>query len=151
MGEAMGRFETRILGSEILCTINPIKEFEMRLRTLMLIGMVLAFLFALALLLGPAIILKFFGLTGSATEVVLGQLLGAGLIGIGVLCWFAKDSAEPQGTVLSLFVGNAVAFVVALLAVLAKVPKGGNAWIVVILFLLFAGGFAYFQFAGPRE
>ncbi len=122
----------------------------MRLRTLMLIGMVLAFLFALALLLGPAIILKFFGLTGSATETMLGQLLGAGLIGVGILCWFAKDGTEP-GPVLALFVASAVAFVVTLLSILAKVPKGGTAWIAAILLLLFAAGFAYFQFAGPRE
>ncbi len=123
----------------------------MRLRTLMLVGMVVAFLFALGLLLGPAIILKFFGLTGSATEVVLAQLIGAGLIGVGILSWFAKDSAEPQGTVLSLFIASAVAFVITLLAILAKTLKGGNAWIVAILFLLFAIGYAYFQFIGPRE
>jgi hypothetical protein len=115
--------------------------------------MVLAFLFALALLLGPAIILKFFGLTGSATEVLLAQLVGAGLIGVGVISWFAKDydAAAMHGTVLALFVASAVAFVVALLGVLAKVPKSANAWIVVILFLVFAAGFAYFQFFGPRE
>ncbi len=126
----------------------------MRLRSLLLIGMVLAFLFALALLLGPAIILKWFGLTGSPTEALLAQLVGAGLIGVGVMSWFAKDFADAQalqGTVLALFIASAVAFVVSLLGILSKVAKGGNAWIVVILFLLFAIGFAYFQFFGPRE
>ncbi|HEY6073162.1 MAG TPA: hypothetical protein VIV15_07165 [Anaerolineales bacterium] len=129
----------------------------MRLRTLLLVGTVLAFLFALALLLGPAIILKFFGLTANATEVLLAQVIGAGLIGVGLLCWFAKDFGEAQalqGTVLALFVASAVAFVVSLLGVLAKVPRGAsaaNAWIPVILFLLFAAGLAYFQFFGPRE
>ncbi len=123
----------------------------MRLRTLMLIGMVVCFLFALALLLGPAIVLKFFGLTGSATEAVLAQLIGAGLIGAGVLSWFAKDSTEPHATVLPLFIGSAVAFVVTLLAILAKVMKSGNSWIAAILLLLFAAGYAYFEFIGPRE
>lgn len=126
----------------------------MRLRSLMLLGMVLAFLFALALLLGPAIILKFFGLTGSPTEMLLGQLIGAGLIGVGIMCWYAKDltdSTALTGTVMALFVASAVAFVVGLLAVLAKVPKSANAWIGVVLFLVFAAGFAYFQFFGPRE
>ncbi len=126
----------------------------MRLRTLFLLGMILSFLFALGLLLGPAIILKFFGLTGSATEVVLAQLIGAGLIGIGILSWFAKDFADSgalQGTVISMFIASAVAFVVSLLAILSKAVKGGNAWIPVILFFLFAIGLAYFQFFGPRE
>ena len=126
----------------------------MRLRSLFLLCMVLAFLFALALLLGPAIVLKFFGLTGSPTESLLAQLIGAGLIGVGVLSWFAKDFADAQAvqaTVVSLFLASAVAFVVGLLAVLAKVPKSGNAWVGVVLFLAFAVGFAYFQFFGPRE
>ena len=126
----------------------------MRLRSVLLLGTILAFLFALALLLGPAIVLKFFGLTGSPTEALLAQLIGAGLIGVGILSWFAKDFADAhalQAAVVSLFVTSAVAFVVGLLAVLAKVPKSGNAWIGVVLFLLFAIGFAYFQFLGPRE
>ena len=126
----------------------------MRLRSFLLFDTVVALLFALALLLGPAGILKFFGLTGSVTEVLLAQLIGAALIGAGILSWFAKDFTDGQaiqGAVVSLFIANAVAFVVSLLAVLGKVTKGGNAWIVVILFLIFAAGFAYFQFFGPRE
>ncbi len=126
----------------------------MRLRTLLMIGMVIAFLFALALLLGPTIILKFFGLPGTPAEALLGQLIGAGLIGVGIMSWFAKDYVDAQaltGTTLALFIAAAVAFVVSLLAVMAKVPRGGNAWIAVILFLVFAVGFAYFQFFGPRE
>lgn len=126
----------------------------MRLRSFLLLSTVVALLFALALLLGPAVILRFFGLTGSVTEVLLAQLIGAALIGAGILSWFAKDFTDGQaiqGAVVSLFMANAVAFVVSLLAVLGKVTKGGNAWIVVILFLIFAAGFAYFQFFGPRE
>ncbi len=126
----------------------------MRLRSLLLLGMVLAFLFALALLLGPAIILKFFGLTGSPTEALLAQVIGAGLIGVGIVSWFAKDFTDAQATqavVMSLFISGAVAFVVTVLGILAKVTKGGNVWIVAILFLVFAIGYAYFQFFGPRE
>jgi len=127
----------------------------MRLRSLLLIGMVIAFLFALALLLGPTIILKFFGLPGTAAEALLAQVIGAGLIGMGIISWFAKDLADAQaltGTVMALFIAAAIAFVVTLLAVLGKtVVRSGNAWIAVILFLVFAVGFAYFQFFGPRE
>src|SRR5512143_2772985 len=127
----------------------------MRLRSLLLIGMVVAFLFALALLLGPTIILKFFGLPGTPAEALLAQLIGAGLIGVGIVSWFAKDFADAQaltGTVLALFIAAAISFVVTLLAVLGKtVIRSGNGWIAVILFLVFAVGFAYFQFFGPRE
>jgi hypothetical protein len=125
----------------------------MRLRSLLLLGMIVSFLFALALLLKPDIILKFFGLPGTAAEQLLAQLIGAGLIGIGVASWFAKDAdaSALQGTVIALFIAGAVAFVVSLLGVLAKVPRTANAWIVVVLFLIFTAGFAYFQFIGPRD
>ncbi len=127
----------------------------MTLRNLLIIGMIIALLMGLALLLGPAIILRFFGLPGTAAEQLLAQLIGAGLIGVGIVSWFAKDYTDAQalqGTVLGLFVAGAIAFIVSLLAVLSKqVVRGGPAWIAVILFAIFAVGFAYFQFFGPRE
>ena len=53
---------------------------------------------------------------------------------------------------LALLVTAVIAFIVSLLAVLSKtVARSANAWIPVILFLLFAAGLAYFQFIGPRE
>ncbi len=125
----------------------------MRLRSLLLIGGVLALLVGLALLLGPATVLKFFGLPGTPAEQLLGQLIGAGLIGFAVLSWFASnETVSVNGTVLAMLVTSVIAFIVSLLAVLSKsVARSGNAWIPVILFLLFGLGLAYFQFVGPRE
>ncbi len=126
----------------------------MRLRTLLILGTVVAWLFALGLLLGPAIILKFFGFTGTPTELLLAQLIGAGLIGVGILSLMARNFADGQATsavLLSFLVASAVAFVVSLLAMIGKVLKGGAPWVIVVLFLLFAAGYAYFQFFGPRE
>lgn len=125
----------------------------MRLRTLLLVGGVIALLVGLALLLGPATVLKFFGLPGTAAEALLGQLIGAGLIGFAIISWFAGNETGVQNSaVLALLVTAVIAFIVSLLAVLSKsVARSGNAWIPVILFLLFAAGLAYFQFIGPRE
>lgn len=126
----------------------------MRLRTFLLVGTVLSLLFALVLLLSPDIILRFFGLTTGTSEILLAKLLGAGLVGVGLLSWFAKDFGDAQAlqaAVISLLVTSAIAFVVTLLGILEKVPKGNYSWIAVILFVAFAGGFAYFQFFGPRE
>ena len=126
----------------------------MRLRSLLLLGTVLALLFALGFLLGPAIILKFFGLSTGKTEVFLAQGIGAGLVGLGILSWFAKDFADAQalqGTVVSLFLCSIIAFVVSLLAVLSQVTRASSAWLIVVVFLVFAAGLAYFQFFAPRE
>jgi hypothetical protein len=126
----------------------------MKLRNLFLTETVISLLFAVALLLGPATILKFFGLTQGKTELLLAQILGAGLVGLGALAWFARDFADMQasrGAVVSLLTFNAIGFVVALLGLLSQVTRAGSAWLIVIIFLLFAAGYAYFQFIGPRE
>src|SRR5512140_514819 len=126
----------------------------MRLRSLILLGMILALLFALALLLGPETVLKFFGLTTGKTELLLAKIIGAGLVGFGILGWYAKDftdGAAIQAAVLTFFFASAIAFVVALLAMLSQTTRTGSAWVAVIIFLAFAAGFAYFQFLGPRE
>ncbi len=126
----------------------------MKLRTLFLLDVVVSLLFALAFLLGPAIALKFFGLTTGKTETLLAQVIGASLVGFAGVCWFAKDYTEAQaiqGAVLSLMLYSAIGFVVTLLGVLSQVTRSGSAWLVVIIYLLFTAGFAYFQFAGPRE
>ncbi len=125
----------------------------MRLRSLLLLGMAVALLFALGLLLGPATVLKFFGLTQGKTEVFLAQSIGTGLIGYGILSWFAKDF-EPKallGTTMALMIGAIVGFVVTLLAMLSQVTRTASGWLIVVIFFLFAAGLAYFQFMGPRE
>ncbi len=127
----------------------------MRLRTLLWLSAFVSALFALGLLLGPDIILKFFGFTATAPEKLLAQLIGAGLVGVAVVSFFAQGMADSQAlsmVLISLLIASVVAFVVGLLAMIAKVPpKVGPAWVVVALFLLFGAGFAYFQFFGPRE
>ena len=126
----------------------------MKLRTLLILNTIVALLFALAFLLGPAPVLKFFGLTQGKTETLLAQVIGAALVGYGFITWFARDYADAQaiqGTVLSLFIYSGIGFVVTLLGVLSQVTRSGTAWLVVIIYLLFAAGYAYFQFMGPRE
>ncbi|SRR5581483_1756184 len=125
----------------------------MKLRNLFVTDTVVSFLFAIGLLLKPDYLLKFFGLTQGKTELLLGQIIGAALIGFGLLAWFAKDF-EPQagkGAVISLLIFSAIGFVVSLLGILSQVTRAGSAWLIVIVFLLFTAGYAYFQFMGPRE
>jgi len=126
----------------------------MKLRTLFLLDLVISLVFALVFLLGPDLALKFFGLTGGKTEILLAQVIGASLVGFACLCWFAKDYTDGQaiqGAVISLLVYSAIGFVVTLLGVLSQATRAGSAWIVVALYLLFIAGFVYFQFAGQRE
>ena len=126
----------------------------MKLRTLFAVDAVVSFLLALVLLLGPSTLLKFLGLSQGKTEVLLAQVLGAALIGYGALAWFGKDVIDSQslrGTMAAMLSFNAIGFVVTLLGVMAQVTRAGGAWLLVVVFLVFTAGYAYFQFAGPRE
>ncbi len=70
----------------------------MKLRTLFALDAVASVLLALGFLLGPATMLKFLGLTQGKTEILLGQILGAALIGFAALAWFGRQSADFSGS-----------------------------------------------------
>ncbi len=126
----------------------------MKLRTVFLITAVISILLALGFLLGPATVLKFFGFTTGKTETLFAQIFGAMLVSLAALAWFSRDTADVRtspGPTATFILFGAVSFVVALLALLSQVTRAGTAWILVILFLLCAVAFAYFQFVGPRE
>jgi len=126
----------------------------MKLRNLFLADTIVSFLFAIALLLGPAYTLKFFGLSSEGkTDQLLAQLIGAALAGFGLLSWFAKDfdAQSSRGAVISLLAFSVIGFVVSLLGILSRATTQGSAWLIVIIFLAFTAGYAYFGFMGPRE
>ncbi len=126
----------------------------MKLRTLSILYAAIAVLLALGFLLGPAVLLKFFGFTQGKTETLFAQILGGALVGFATLAWFARDSVDLRanpGPTVAMIVFGAIGFVVTLLALLSQVTRSGTAWILLLLFLLSAIGFAYFQFVGPRE
>ncbi len=126
----------------------------MKLRTVSILDAAISLLLALGFLLGPATLLKFFGFTQGKTEVLLAQIIGAALVAFAALAWFARDSMDLKATpgpTVALIIFGAIGFVVTLLALLSQVTRAGAAWILVILFLVSAVAFAYYQFVGPRE
>lgn len=126
----------------------------MKLRTFFALDAAVCILLALGFLLGPSTVLKFLGLSQGKTEVLLAQIFGAALVGFGTLAFMSRnvvDTAALQATLWALVSFSAIGFIVSLLGVMAQVTRAGGAWVLVILFLASAVGYAYFQFAGPRE
>ncbi len=122
-------------------------------RNLYLVNMAVTLIFALALLLGPATVLAVYSMRTGTTENLEAQFLGAALILPALISWFAKDLTDAnarQGIGLSLFIFNVVAFIVALLGTLSDTMRSAG-WSAVIIFLLLAAGFGYFQFIKPNE
>jgi hypothetical protein len=130
------------------------KEKNMRLRTLMIADAIIDLVLGLGFLLGPATLLKFFGLSSGKSELVLAQVVGAALISFGALAWFGKDWEDVpgiQGITASLLSFNGIGFFVLLLAVLTQVTRAGSAWLLMLLLMLSSVGYAYFQFAAPKH
>jgi hypothetical protein len=123
----------------------------MKLSTLMVINAILAVVFGLAFLLAPTATSTLYGNTLDPVSKYLGQLLGAAFIGVGIVTWMARKAAASdalRAIVLGYFIANSISFIVALINQLAGVVNAVG-WSSVALYLLFALGYAYFQFVKP--
>ena len=126
----------------------------MKIRTLFLVDAIISVLLALGLLLGAPTVLKFLGLSGGKTELLLAQVIGAALVALGGLAWFGRDAEDPtaiQAITTSLLLFSGIGFVVILLGLLAQVTRAGGAWLLDVVFLLLTVGFGYVLFAGTKE
>jgi hypothetical protein len=121
---------------------------NLTLRNVFLVNSIVAFVLALGFLLGPDTLLKLFGLSTGATEKLGAQTLGAALVAIGLLTWFAKDFNDPSASnavALSLFFSALCGLVVSVLGMTARVIRT-NSWVVIGLQVLFILGYGYLQF-----
>ena len=123
----------------------------MKLNTLLVINAILAVVFGLAFLLAPTATSTLYGNTLDPVSKYLGQLLGAAFIGVGIVTWMARKAAASdalRAIVLAYFIANSISFIVALINQLAGVVNALG-WSSVAIYLLFALGYAYFQFVKP--
>ncbi len=119
----------------------------MKFKTLLIISSVMAFSTGIACVLAPAQLLSTYGITLIPMGLIIYQLWGAALIGVGMLTWFARNTKEPGGQkacALSLFVTYGISGVIAIRGQFAGANDVG--WSTVILYFLLVLGFGYFQF-----
>ncbi len=123
----------------------------MKIRTLMIVNAIVAGLFGIGFVLVPGQVLSQYGITTDAAFVLVGQLLGAAFIGFAVLTWAARNSTDSEARraiLLALFVGDAIGFIVALIAQLGGIVNALG-WSTVAIYLLLAIGWGYFRFTKP--
>ena len=124
----------------------------MKLCNLMATKAVIVVVFGIGFILMPTTLMSFYGLTLNPGGVVITQLFGASFILLGILLWFAKNAPSSdmalRAIVLAVTVGDAIGFIVALLAQLSGMMNALG-WVTVALYLLLALGFGYFQFVKP--
>ncbi len=123
----------------------------MSLRILMVINTVIAGLFGIAFVLIPWQVLSLYGVQPNPAINYIGELFGAALIAFSVLTWTARNAADSDARtaiVRALFIGDAVGFILALIAQLGAVVNNFG-WSTVIIYLFLAVGFGYFHFTKP--
>jgi len=128
----------------------------MKLKTLMIINAIVAIVFGVVFVIIPSQVLSLYGPgTGDVMSVLnyMGQFFGASLIGFGLLTWTARNAADSEARkaiVLALFVSDSIGFVVALIGQINNVVNALG-WSTVVIYLLLAIGFGYFQFSKTKS
>ena len=120
----------------------------MKLSLLLAIKAIISLLFGILLAVIPAQFMAILGATLNPDGVLLARLVGALLIGIGLICWLSRNKPEDslQDIVLSLFVADTLGFIVVLMGQMAGITTSAFGWVNVVLWLLLALGLGYFRF-----
>lgn len=108
--------------------------------------------FGLGFVLIPETVGAIFGINLSPGGAFLARLFGAEFIFGSIVLWLARNAPRTdttlRGIVLAAVVSNTIGFLVTLLATLSGVWNAVG-WLPVALNLVFALGFAYFQWVKP--
>ena len=120
----------------------------MKLGTLITIHSILLFLFGLGFLLVPLWMLSAYNTSTNSTGLLTARVFGIGNIQLSIIMWISRNDVGSKilkTLVLLLFLGNTLAFMLALQAQISGVFNVLG-WTNVVLYLLFAFGYGYFQF-----
>ena len=119
----------------------------MKVSTFLVIKAVISLLFGVGMALLPTQLMNLFGATLDPTGVFMTRTVGACLVGIGIICWLGKDSADNgrKAITLGLFIADTLGFIFALMAQIAGLMNSLG-WVTVIIWLLMALGNGYCRF-----
>ena len=123
----------------------------MKFSTLMSIKAVICLFFGLGEVLLTTTLMTLYGTTYNPGGAFMAQLFGATFILLGILLWLMRNTSDPstvKAFSMSLFLGDAVGFIVSLIAVLNGVVNALG-WTTVALYLFIGLGFGYFWLKPP--
>jgi len=106
----------------------------------------------LASILAPSIILSLWGIDSGSAALLTTQYDGVGSIGIALVSWFARNVEDLQAKraiTLAMLIAYIMGLIISVLGIISGVMKTG--WPVLVIFLLFASAFAYFQFSKMQK
>jgi hypothetical protein len=124
----------------------------MNFRIMFLINALIVALLGLGFLIIPERILGQFDVDVYAATKLAAQFFGTALLALGLLLWFAKDVSEEnlqKGMAIAMLVGAAAGLIVTAVGATSNILRS-NAWIAMLVYLLFGLAYAYLVFMKPR-
>jgi len=125
----------------------------MKLGTLMSFKAIVCIITGAIFLLFPGQWLYLLRIDLDSAGTYLARLFGAAFILIGLFVWNVREVTDPttqRAVTFSVFVGDTIAFFVALMAQLSEVTYLLG-WGIVLVYLILALGFGYFYFANQKN
>jgi hypothetical protein len=121
---------------------------DMTIKTFFTIIAVLALAHGVGFVLVPEEVAAWYGMATSASTVLMAQLFGAALLGLGLIFWLVRDgsSKSVRGVLIATIIGNTVGLLVVVMGTIAGTlnPLG---WIAASIYLFGAAGCGYFVLA----
>lgn len=122
----------------------------MKLSNFLFVKAIISLGFGILYAVVPGLVSSIFGLTLDPAGTAMARFVGAGLIGVGLICWLERQT-EPKALrniTLSLFVADTIGFVIALLGQLSGLTNALG-WLIVLVWLFLAAGLGYFRLLKP--
>jgi len=126
----------------------------MSYKFLFVLNALIALALGLVFMFVPVRALEFFRTDTYTSTVLMGRFFGTAMIAVGLLLWFAKDAADEgvqKGIGIALLISAVLGLIVNVIGMSsASGVIRANGWITVIVYVLFALGYAFMLFMKPR-
>ena len=119
----------------------------MKLKTLLVLNSVVGAGSALTAILFGEKVLSMYGVDSNPAASLMGRYSALGTIAMVLVSWCARnveDRKAQRAIILAFLITNIIGVIISVSGIISGVMKDG--WPVVGIYLLFALGYAYFQF-----
>ena len=127
----------------------------MSYKFLFVLNALVALAFGLALLFVPKTVLGLFGVAeGYVSTLLVARFFGSAMTALGLVLWFAKDAddmAVQKNLGMALLISAILGLVVTIIGMAGnKAVIRSNGWIAIVVYVLFALGYAFVLFLKPK-
>ena len=119
----------------------------MKLKTFLVLNAVVGAGSALTAILMGEKVLSMYGIDSNPSTLLMGQYSALGTLAMSLVAWFARnveDLKAQRAIILAFLITNVLEVIISVSGIISGVMKNG--WPVVGIYLIFAIGYAWFQF-----